>query len=132
MRFAVNSFGAMLVLGATTCYAGDAVPKAYKDAKALADRDEKALSSTQLQLLTAAQGNIGGTAVSECMVSVRPKLPVSFALVMQLDASGTILKAWPDGVTPIAKCFESKMRGKVLNTPPFSPFYTVFEIQFTQ
>lgn len=120
----------LLVLSTASSFADDMRPQTYATAKALADRDEKALSGPQLQLLIAAQGNIGGKAVSECMTVIRPKRPVSFGLVMEIDKAGSVRRTWPDGESAISKCFESKMVGKALNSPPHAPFYTVFEIDF--
>lgn len=119
---------ALLPTCALFCATAYASPMTYGTAKVLANRHEKSLSTTQLQVLTTAQGTVGGKAIAECLATGHAAKPTSFALVMELDAAGTVVHTWREGDSEISKCFESKMAAQKLFTPPFSPFYTVFEI----
>jgi hypothetical protein len=102
----------------------------YQSARLLADKNEKALSSSQLQALTSAQGTVGGTAMGECLALRKTSGAFKFALVMQLDESGKVARTWLDGDSDVAKCFEKKMATQNLFVPPFSPFYTVYDMTF--
>ncbi len=110
------------------CTALYASPATYNAAKELAERHEKSLSNSQIQTLTSMQGVVGGKVIAECFSVTQASKSASFALVMQLDATGTIVRTWLDGNSEGAKCFEKKMTAQRLFAPPFSPFYTIFEM----
>lgn len=118
------------VICAFFCTSLCALPMEYKEAKVLADRHEKSLSNTQIQALISSQGMVGGKAMTECVAMVPSSTQTSFALVMQLDDSGRVVHTWLDRDSDVAKCFEKKMATQKLFVPPFSPFYTVYEMTF--
>ncbi|MFJ2988642.1 hypothetical protein ACIPF8_12305 [Collimonas sp. NPDC087041] len=119
-----------LLMGVFFCGALHASPMEYMTAKGLADRHEKMLSNAQIQALTSTQGVVGGKAIAECSVTMSSPESGQFSLVMQIDNNGTIVRTWLSGDSDVAKCFEKKMTGQKLFVPPFSPFYTVFEMHF--
>jgi hypothetical protein len=113
-------------------FAGVALAAAltYSDAKALADRDEASLGSSSGALVEA-QGTVLGPLLADCARSIGGADQSSFVVVMELDASGRIVKTWRQGSSPISACFESSVMGKSLVSPPKAPFYTSFEMHFT-
>jgi len=110
-----------------------AVPGAnlsYDQAKAFADRDEGSLSQSQSQQLVASQGKAGGEAHATC-VSPSSKSDLSpYAVVMELDSSGKVIRTWLQGKSALAVCFNGQMAKKSLFVPPHAPFYTSYEMSW--
>ena len=115
-------------IGLALCALLFAAPALCETPHEIGDRHEKGLTPSQSQALVASQGAVGGKALAACGASLPPPGAVKFSLVMRLDASGRIVQTWLEGEAPIAKCFQSKMAGQTLFTPPFAPFYTTFDM----
>lgn len=122
---------AATALAIATLWAGTvhAQIDSYAQAKAKADADEATLSPTDRQTLTAAQGETVDKGVSACATPNPDMTP--FVVVVELDASGRIVRTWREGGTPLAICFQKQLANRVLSKPPRTPFFTSFELSFT-
>jgi hypothetical protein len=126
MKFAL---AAVVVLLMNPAFAADL---SYDQAKANADKDEASLSPELSQKLVESQGAAMGGVLPACMASIpHPNGHTDltpFVVVMQLDASGKIVRTWRHGSTPLATCFEHEIGTKTLFVPPKVPFYTSIEL----
>lgn len=108
----------------------------YDQAKVYADRDEASLSPDFSHKLLQSQGAAMGVVLPACMASIpHPKGHVDltpFVVVMQLDASGKVVRTWRHGSTPLANCFERAIGPRSLFVPPKAPFYTSIELALTE
>jgi hypothetical protein len=102
----------------------------FEEAKALADKQEVALSSAQSQELIASQGEVAGPAFAACMPVPPPKSLPNFTIVMSLDARGKVQATWLKGGAEFASCIERKFANATLFKPPSTPFLTSFEYTF--
>ena len=102
----------------------------YEQAKARADKDEASLTADQTSALIAAQGQAGGDSFANCPAPTANADLSPFSLVMELDASGKVVKTWLRGSSPIATCFRSEMAKKSLSKPPRAPFYSSFDMSW--
>jgi hypothetical protein len=104
----------------------------YDQAKANSDRDEASLSQALTQKLVESQAKVMGDILPGCMVSIpHPNGHADltpFTVVMQLDASGKVVRTWLHGTTPLAVCFHRGVISKTLFNPPKAPFYTSIEL----
>jgi hypothetical protein len=107
-----------------------AAPSGYLEAKADADRDEASLGNAAGTLVQA-QASVLAPLLSSCVADAGGKDLSPFVLVMRLDQSGRIAQTWRQGNSPISVCFEKAALGKSLTPPPRAPFYTSFEMHFT-
>lgn len=104
----------------------------YEQAKTRADRDEASLSAAQTGALIESQGAAAGDSFAKCPpTSSHPDL-APFTVVMELDASGKVVRTWLKGNSAIAVCFNAGMSHKSLFKPPRAPFYTSFEMSWRQ
>jgi len=111
----------------TSAWASDV---SFEQAKALADKDEASLSSTQTQKLIASQARAGREAHSICFsFNLKPDLS-PYTVVMKLDASGKIVRTWLHGKSSLAHCFNEEMSHKALFAPPRAPFFTSFALSW--
>jgi hypothetical protein len=101
----------------------------YTQAKAKADADEAALSSTDANTLLKAQGVVLGEGIAACATPNPDMAP--FVVVAELDSAGRIVRTWREGGTPLAICFQKQLANRVLSRPPRAPFFTSFELSFT-
>jgi hypothetical protein len=102
----------------------------FDEAKARADADEASLSKEQAQVLIEAQAKAGSEAHATC---IPPGYKVEldpYTVVMELDASGRVVRTWLHGSTPLAQCFNREMAHKTLSKPPRAPFYTSFDMRW--
>lgn len=118
-----------LILSTASALAS-AAPIGYPEAKEIADRDEASLGEAA-QLLVEAQANVLGPLLAGCGASTGGKDRSPFVVVMKLDRSGRIVETWRQGTSTISVCFEKQVMGKTLVPPPRAPFYTSFEMHFT-
>lgn len=102
----------------------------YSDVKALADRDEASLPKTAMQALVTAQGALISRAVSVCAPLATSSGTPPFVVVAELDSKGKVVATWRKGDFAFATCFEKQVAGTLPFTPPHSPFYTSFEMNF--
>jgi len=102
----------------------------FEEAKALADKQEAALTPSQTQALIASQGKVAGPAFAACMPVPLPKSMPSFTIVMSLDATGKVQTTWLKGGAELGTCIERKFAAATLFTPPGAPFLTSFEYTF--
>lgn len=77
----------------------------------MAYQHEKSLSSIELQILTSGQGSVGGKALVECFGGSKGAKSTSFALVMELDDAGKIVRTWLNGESDAEKCFQRIWNG---------------------
>lgn len=105
-----------------------APPLKFDQAKAMADANEGALPKALSAQLLQAQGNALGAAMSACG---RPGMDLSrFAVVMSLNADGSVAQSWRKGETPLAKCVHrSLVETGLAGTWP-TPFFTSVVLSF--
>jgi hypothetical protein len=98
----------------------------FSDAKILADRDEARLSPDQAENLVLSQRQLLKGALTSCPNIA--KSDSARAVVMMINASGTVVKTWLSGGSASERCLGQLAKRAVLFKPPFSPFYTSLEI----
>ena len=116
------SIAFVLLLAAATT-----TPLDYTAAKALADRDEAAMSSIASQALRNSQSGVLDRAASACRTAEAPE---PFTVVLELDAQGNITNHWRNADTGLAKCMEEKLTRQAFYIPAKAPFYISFEVTF--
>jgi hypothetical protein len=130
-------FGSTLVLLAAAATApavtAPAVPTPgapldYAAAKALADKQEAAMSPALARALRDAQQKRVDRAFDVCMTEGRP---TAFNIVLELDAAGKTTRHWRDSDTVLAQCVERQVAAQPFYVPDAAPFYTFFEFTFT-
>ena len=104
----------------------------YAEAKALADRDEMAVSKGQLADLLASQEATIDRIVPQCAWAAGPGGMPPFVVVAQLDATGKVVATWREGTSAFATCFEKKLGTFWLFAPPHAPFHTSFEMSMAR
>jgi hypothetical protein len=102
----------------------------FESAKAKADSDEAALSAEQQAALVSSQGQIAHSTFANCPASDLPDKRLPFTIVVELDATGKVLRTWLSGTSAVATCLDKAMRAGSLFHPPKSPFYSSFEYTF--
>jgi hypothetical protein len=100
----------------------------YTAARALAEHDEASLEPAQMQALVAAQGEAARAAFAACPVQSPDDDLSPFTVVMELDATGKVVRTWRHGDSPLAQCFHAGMSHATLAVPPRTPFYTFFDM----
>ena len=100
----------------------------YDAAKALADRDEAAMSKLASDMLRRSQSGVLDRAAAACRTdeAIQP-----FTVVLELDAKGNATNHWRNADTYLAKCMEEKLSRQMFYVPSKSPFYISFEVSFT-
>ena len=107
-----------------------ATPEGFDQAKALADANEKTLPKGVSSHLLEAQGNALGSAMGTCG---RPGMDLSaFAVVLSLNADGSVAESWLKGETPLAKCVHRELAASGLSGQWPTPFYTSVELSFNE
>jgi hypothetical protein len=102
----------------------------YAAAKALADKDEASLGREQGSVLLDAQAKLLGDGIAACAMPNPDFTP--FVVVMELDASGKVIRTWLQGDSPLAICFRKFAARGELPAPPRTPFYSSIELSFTK
>lgn len=102
----------------------------YHDAKAMADADEASLSPQQRADLRASQSALLESGTTAC-ATADPDLS-ALTVVMQLDASGKVVRTWLQGNSRLAICLRRYAAMQSLAPPPRAPFYTSIELSFTR
>jgi hypothetical protein len=102
----------------------------FEQASALSDRDEASLTPTQTEQLMKAQGQAGGESHAACFTAGVKRDLSPYTVIMQLDASGKVVRTWRQGTTPLAMCFEREMGRRMQFKPPRTPFYTGFAMSW--
>jgi protein-L-isoaspartate O-methyltransferase len=110
--------------------ASGAEPRSYAQTKALADRNEAGLSAADARTLGDAQRDVGGEILPACSVAGMNTLPLT--VVMQLDATGRVVRPWRQGESTIAPCFERASARRTFPAPDNAPFYTAFAMAWTR
>ena len=100
----------------------------YDAAKALADRDEAAMSKLASDMLRRSQSGVLDRAAAACRTdeAIQP-----FTVVLELDAKGNATNHWRNADTYLAKCMEEKLSRQMFYVPSKAPFYISFEVSFT-
>jgi hypothetical protein len=101
----------------------------YDAAKALADRDEAAMSKLSADMLRRSQSGVLDRAADSCRTDEAPK---TFVVVLELDAEGKVTNHWRNAETGLAKCMDDKLSRQMFYVPQKSPFYISFEVSFTK
>ena len=102
----------------------------YVAAKALADKDEASLGREQGSALLDSQSKLLGDGIAACAMP-NPDLS-AFVVVMELDATGRVVRTWLQGDSPLAICFRKFAARGELPAPPRTPFYSSIELSFTK
>jgi hypothetical protein len=100
----------------------------YTAAKALADRDEAAMSKLAAGMLQRSQSTVLERAADKCKTDEKP---APFTVVLELDANGKATNHWRSAETGLAKCMEEKLSTQMFYVPQKAPFYISFEVSFT-
>ena len=116
------------VWATTPAPAAPAAAMDYDAAKALADRDEAAMSKLASDMLRRSQSGVLDRAAAACRTdeAIQP-----FTVVLELDAKGNATNHWRNADTYLAKCMEEKLSRQMFYVPSKSPFYISFEVSFT-
>ena len=101
----------------------------YALAKAQADKDEASLSRDQGSAWLESQSKLLGDGVAQCATPNPDFSPL--VVVMELDASGKVVRTWLHGNSPLAICLRKYAATGSLLAPPRTPFYTSIELSFT-
>ena len=101
----------------------------YDAAKALADRDEAAMSKLSAGMLRRSQAGVLDRAADSCRTEEAPK---SFTVVLELDAQGRATNHWRSADSTLAKCMDEKLSRQMFYVPEKAPFYISFEVSFTK
>lgn len=105
-----------------------AAPMDFDHAKALADANEEGLPKAIHSQLVHAQGDALGEAMAACG---RPGMDMSaFAVVMSLNADGSVAESWRKGETPLAKCVHRSLEASGLAGRWPTPFFTSIVLSF--
>lgn len=103
-------------------------PMGFDQAKALADANEAGLPKAIHSQLVHAQGEALGAAMAACG---RPGMDLSaFAVVMSLNADGSVAQSWRKGDTPLAKCVHGSLEESGLAGQWPTPFFTSVVLSF--
>ena len=113
----------------TAAPAAVAAPMDYDAAKALADRDEAAMSKLSAGMLRRSQSGVLDRAADACRTDEAPK---SFTVVLELDKEGKVTNHWRNAETGLAKCMDDKLSRQMFYVPQTAPFYISFEVSFTK
>lgn len=124
-----------LLLACGLCFASQAQaqaqsPSDYSGAKQRADADEASLPAADASAMREAQGVALEAAIAGCATPTADTSP--FVVVAELDATGKVVRTWREGGTPLAICVQKQIAGSALAPPPRAPFFTSFELSFTQ
>lgn len=105
-----------------------ATPMDFDQAKDLADANEEGLPKAIQSQLLHAQGEALGAAMAACG---RPGMDMSaFAVVMSLQADGSVAQSWRKGETPLAKCVHRSLEESGLAGQWPTPFFTSVVLSF--
>jgi hypothetical protein len=100
----------------------------YDAAKALADRDEAAMSKIAADMLRRSQSGVLSRAADACRTDEKIE---PFTVVLELDAKGNATNHWRNAETKLAKCMDDKLSRAAFYVPSKAPFYISFEVSFT-
>ena len=107
-----------------------AAPMGFDQAKAIADANERGLPKERSSQLLQAQGNAIGSAMAACG---RPGMDMSaFAVVLSLNADGSVAQSWQKSETPLARCVHRELAASGLAGTWPTPFYTSVELSFNE
>jgi hypothetical protein len=113
-------------------YAADAnTPMDFTAAKAAADADEASQGDTARATALQQQGAFLDAAVVACADARSTAQLEAFVVVVELDATGHVVRTWRRGDSPLALCIERQSRGKLMFVPPRAPFHASLEVSFT-
>ncbi|MGH8028567.1 MAG: hypothetical protein ACREO3_01400 [Arenimonas sp.] len=96
----------------------------YAQALALAERDEATLTPAENDVFLPIQGETAGRAIMACLDTSHPPAHIHVSVVMELDASGRVVRTWREDDAPLTRCFEARIAQAQAGTPPRAPFYT--------
>lgn len=119
-----------LAVGTTAPFPAPAASPAtldYAAAKALADRDEAAMSKLGADMLRRSQSGVLDRAADACRTDEKP---APFTVVLELDEKGNATNHWRNAETGLAKCMEGKLARSAFYVPARAPFYISFEVSF--
>jgi len=111
--------------------AGDTAPDMdFAAAKAAADADEASLGPDARAAALDRQRAFLDAGVAACADLHNTAQLEDFVVVVRLDDSGTVVRTWRQGDSPLALCIERHSRGKVMFVPPRAPFHASLEVTF--
>ena len=102
----------------------------FTAAKAAADADEASLAEDARAAVFDQQRAFLDAGVSACADLKSTAQLEDFVVVVRLDDSGTVVRTWRRGDSPLALCIERQSRGKVMFVPPRAPFHASLEVTF--
>lgn len=102
----------------------------FVQSKALADRDEATLTSSQMGALIQSQGTASGSSFAHGPQESPQADLTPFTVDMELGTSGKVVRTGYQGRSSIGDCFRRQMSHATLFEPPKAPFYTSFEMSW--
>ncbi|MDN5781388.1 MAG: hypothetical protein L0H23_05095 [Luteimonas sp.] len=106
-------------------------PMDFVAAKAAADADEASQEDTARTVALEQQSAFLDAGVSACADARSTARLEAFVIVVELDATGHVVRTWRRGDSPLALCIERQARGKRMFVPPRAPFHASLEVSFT-
>ena len=73
---------------------------------------------------------IGSSIMRNCFKNIEDKDIKSFELVIALNQEGAVISNWYQPETNVGSCLSKGLTNKNFSKPPFSPFYTLIEMNF--
>lgn len=104
----------------------------YRQAKRLADADEASVTGPARVRMLDAQKALLDAAVFDCAQHQARDDFSPFAVALELDATGKVVRTWREGASPLAICVQRYVRDKQAFVPPVAPFHSVLEVSFTK
>jgi len=103
--------------------------KTFDEANAAAQKDSKSVPDQGGYYMSMA--NVALPAMMACRKEAKKGPDPGFTVVLELDADGIAKDSWRRGDSPVATCFEKKMKGARLFKPSVAPYYWLQEIEPT-
>jgi hypothetical protein len=119
------------ILSAVSVFGSD-FATSYKQAVALADAQEKALATRNLnKVLLQHYAQTYGPVLQTCFATVTQPDNTPFSFVAAIASDGSVVRVFNDRETNISRCLLSHLKNGKFPTPPESPYYLHVEMKFS-
>jgi hypothetical protein len=124
---------ALIVCLLTLFSMGSNLASSYKEAAAIADRQERASKTRDYyrKTLLPYYGQKYAPVLKECFASVPRPENAPFSFVAALGADGRVMRLYESNETNIYSCLREVLKKDVFPKPPVSPYYLRVDMQFT-
>ena len=103
----------------------------YEQARQAASQDEAKLDGEQVATLAEAQADFMKRAIRKCTARVPRSQLTPVGMVMELDATGRVVRTWLDTDTAVATCLSDAVKTAVFYVPPKAPFLTSMDMSWS-